>query len=314
LESLPSYRNVFQDLLFFRFAFRAGIEASEILDVDADWRERCRQGMERVPDYKILEYGGRRRIADHGEQEGETVYSENTFFYCGYIAGPLIFPGEDVDPESDSELEQIIREGMEEFDEADAFTHNFLSFSLDVPAARLKMDKAYHMVRHAVNACRYPTGTPAMFNNMETGMSGLQIYPYGLQVEDFTMPFVIAELLMQSYGRVIRLFPVWPKEKAVSFTSLRAEGGFLVSSTLKGGEIGNTIIRSTVGGTCRLRRPWPAGYRARGRARGRMRQRGGRSLLPDGVRPHLFGRAGVGERPWAVPVAKGPPPDSPRDR
>ena len=67
LESLPSYRNVFQDLLFFRFAFRVGIEASEILDVDADCRERWRQGMERVPDYKILEYGGGRRIADHGE-------------------------------------------------------------------------------------------------------------------------------------------------------------------------------------------------------------------------------------------------------
>lgn len=273
LESLPSYRNVFQDLLFFRFAFRVGIEASEILDVDADCRERWRQGMERVPDYKILEYGGRRRIADHGEQEGETVYSENSFFYCGYIAGPLIFPGEDVDPESDSELAQIIREGMEEFDEADAFTHNFLSFSLDVPAARLKMDKAYHMVRHAVNACRYPTGTPAMFNNMESGMSGLQMYPYGLQVEDFTMPFVIAERLMQSYGRVIRLFPAWSKEKAASFTTLRAEGGFLVSSTLEGGEIGDTTIHSTVGGTCRLRCPWPAGRRARGWTGGRMRRR-----------------------------------------
>jgi hypothetical protein len=93
---------------------------------------------------------------------------------------------------------------------------------------------------------------------METGVHGLQMYPYGLQVEDFTMPFAIAELLLQSYGDVIRLFPAWPRDKTARFTSLRAEGGFLVSSNLKEGEIGRTTIHSTVGGTCRLQCPWSA--------------------------------------------------------
>ena len=255
LESLPSYRNVFQDLLFFRFAFRVATRAAEVLGVDEEWQQRWRQGLERVPDYQIVEYGGRRRLATHKEQTDEDIYSSNSFFYCGYIVGPLIFPGEDVDPESDSELARIIREGMEEFDCAKAFTHNFLSFSLDVPAARLKMTQAYDMVRHAVTACRYPTGTPAMFNNMDTGVHGLQMYPYGLQVEDFTMPFAISELLLQSYGEVIRLFPAWPRDRAARFESLRAEGGFLVSSRLEKGEIGATRIFSTVGGECRLQ--WP---------------------------------------------------------
>ena len=67
-----------------------------------------------------------------------------------------------------------------------------------------------------------------------------------------------SELLLQSYGEVIRLFPAWPRDKAARFTSLRAEGGFLVSASLEGGEISSTTIHSTVGGTCQLRSPWPA--------------------------------------------------------
>lgn len=241
---------------------------------------RWRQGFERVPDYKIVEYDGKRRIADHGEQEEEDFYTSNTFFYCGYIAGPLIFPGEDVD----SELAQVIREGMEEFDEADAFTHNFLSFSLDVPAARLKMSKAYHMVRHAVTACRYPTGTPAMFNNMETGMSGLQMYPYGLQAEDFTMPLAIAELLMQSYGRTIRLFPAWPKEKTARSLHVVA-GRRGLPCLLQPGGRGDRQYHHPQ----HCRRYLPAavslagGRGARGRTGGRMRQGGGGCLVPYGA-------------------------------
>ena len=256
-ESLPLFRNVFQDLLFFRFAFRVAARCAEVLGVDAEWQARWHEGLERVPPYRIIEHDGCRRIADHKEATGAGPHSRNSFIYGGYIAGPLIFPGEDVDPESDSELAQVIREGLETFREEEAFTHNFLSYSLDVPAARLKMDRAYAMVRHAVTACRFPGGTAAMFNNMETGMNSLQMYPYGLQVEDFTMPFAITELLLQSYGEVIRLFPAWPTDKSARFESLRAEGAFLVSSSLEGGEIGLTRIHSTVGGTCRIQ--WPQG-------------------------------------------------------
>lgn len=62
--------------------------------------------------------------------------------------------------------------------------------------------------------------------NLEEGMLALQrVYLYGLQVEDFAMPFSITELLCQSYGEVIRLFPAWPRDKGASFTT--AGGGWL---------------------------------------------------------------------------------------
>ena len=255
LESLPSYRNVFQDLLFFKYAFRAAIRSAEDLGIDEEWQNRWREGLKRVPAYKIVEYDGKKRLAEHKEVEAAELYSSDTFLYAGYITGPLIFPGEDVDPESDSELTQVIREAMEEFRTDEAFTHNFLSFSLDVPAARLKMEKAYHMVRHAVLSCRYPSGNPAMFNIADLNLNGLQMYPYSIQVEDYTMPFVISELLFQSYGGILRLFPAWPRDKNARFESLRSEGGFLVSSRLEEGNIEATVIHSTAGGQCTLQ--WP---------------------------------------------------------
>jgi hypothetical protein len=55
---------------------------------------------------------------------------------------------------------------------------------------------------------------------------------------------------------VIRVFPAWDKNIPADF-KLLAKGGFLVSSSVKKGEISFIEIKSQVGGTCRLRNPWP---------------------------------------------------------
>jgi len=61
---------------------------------------------------------------------------------------------------------------------------------------------------------------------------------------------------VQSVDNVIRVFPCWPKEKDASFTSLRAQGGFLVSAEQKAGKVVRLEITSTVGGRLRLLSPW----------------------------------------------------------
>ena len=54
---------------------------------------------------------------------------------------------------------------------------------------------------------------------------------------------------------VIHLFPAWPKEWEARF-SLLARGGFLVSASMKEGEIKSIEIVSQIGGECRVRNPW----------------------------------------------------------
>ena len=55
---------------------------------------------------------------------------------------------------------------------------------------------------------------------------------------------------------VIRVFPAWDKNKPAYF-KLLAKGGFLVSSSVKNGEISFLEINSQLGGTCNIRNPWP---------------------------------------------------------
>jgi hypothetical protein len=57
---------------------------------------------------------------------------------------------------------------------------------------------------------------------------------------------------------VIRVFPAWDLSKPAYFRLL-AKGGFLVSSAVKNDTICFVEIDSQLGGTCRIRDPWPGG-------------------------------------------------------
>ncbi len=70
----------------------------------------------------------------------------------------------------------------------------------------------------------------------------------------------VTELLLQSVGDVVRIFPAWPTATDAHYTALRAQGGFEVSAEQVGGLIGNVNVYSTVGGTLRLVSPWPGGF------------------------------------------------------
>jgi len=59
----------------------------------------------------------------------------------------------------------------------------------------------------------------------------------GVWFENFALPVVINECLIQSYNGTIRLFPNWPMEKDAEFHKLRAAGAFLINASLKNGKV-----------------------------------------------------------------------------
>lgn len=67
---------------------------------------------------------------------------------------------------------------------------------------------------------------------------------------------LVDELLMQSVGDIVRVFPCWPKDQDASFADLRAQGGFLVSAEQKDGEVVKLQIESPVDGMLRVLSPW----------------------------------------------------------
>jgi alpha-L-fucosidase 2 len=81
----------------------------------------------------------------------------------------------------------------------------------------------------------------------------------GIWFENFALPVVINECLMQSYNGTIRLFPNWPAEKNAEFHDLRAAGAFLVSAVLENKKVKEVEITSEAGSRLKILLPWEKG-------------------------------------------------------
>ena len=69
------------------------------------------------------------------------------------------------------------------------------------------------------------------------------------------VPFTVNEMLLQSFEGIVRVFPNWTGADA-SFSTLRADGAFLVSASMNGGEVGTVTILSEQGRPLTLENPW----------------------------------------------------------
>lgn len=83
----------------------------------------------------------------------------------------------------------------------------------------------------------------------------------GIWFENFALPVVINECMLQSYHGELRFFPNWPQDKAGAFRSLRAAGAFLVSAQYREGTVQWIEITSEKGGALTLISPWKSGLK-----------------------------------------------------
>ncbi|MEK8128289.1 hypothetical protein WMW72_10275 [Paenibacillus filicis] len=81
----------------------------------------------------------------------------------------------------------------------------------------------------------------------------------GIWFENFALPAVINECLLQSNNGHLRFFPNWPETQAAKFHTLRAVGGFLVSAAFANGEATWIEIISEAGSTLSFYMPWADG-------------------------------------------------------
>ena len=104
--------------------------------------------------------------------------------------------------------------------------------------------------------------------------------PMGIWFENFALPVVVNECLLQSYTGELRLFPNWPAGAGrAEFRTLRAAGAFLVSASCAGGAVEWVEVRSEAGAPLRLINPWPDGARCASAA-GESVLRGERLAIP----------------------------------
>lgn len=115
---------------------------------------------------------------------------------------------------------------------------------------------AWDMLRRYTDAFIKPNTLHINGDPRRFGHSWATYEPMTLEA-GFAFAAAIMEMLLQSWGGVLRLFPALPDRwHDAAFEDLRAEGAFLVSSRLHAGEVLYVRIASERGGLCRLRNPW----------------------------------------------------------
>jgi alpha-L-fucosidase 2 len=78
----------------------------------------------------------------------------------------------------------------------------------------------------------------------------------GIWFENFALPVVINECMLQSYNNKLRFFPNWPKDKSAEFRTLRTVGAFLVSCEYSNGSVQWIEVLSEAGQPLNIINPW----------------------------------------------------------
>jgi hypothetical protein len=167
-----------------------------------------------------------------------------------------VFPGEDVGLHSSAaELEVALTTWRNQRTEGG----NELVFQ-NLQGARLGVLDLERFKRQ-IGYCLLPNGTCTDMV-LQVGGRYLDETPYdymarmGIWFENFSLPVVINECLLQSYTGELRLFPNWPADKGAAFQDLRAVGAFLVSASFADGQVQWLGVTAEVGGPLRVINPW----------------------------------------------------------
>lgn len=226
------------DIAFARMTLKAAIEGATKLGVDAALVTRWQQTLARIPDYPrtsgpspvILDVAGVAPTTYNVPVPALPVYPAGEVNWFSPAAERQIFANTIAGLSSNGNNGMIILAGAR---------------------ARLSMADAHTWMRAQFQARQRANGL------LKIAPGNAAFNSYGHYTEDFAATAVINELLLQSVGGILRLFPAWPADQEAAFENLRAQGGFLVSAGFKDGATTECGILATAGGRLRFLNPWP---------------------------------------------------------
>jgi len=253
-------RNVLTDLCMFKKTFERAIAAAEILGVDEDLREIWAKTCARVPE---IEYGEDWISLDKHWPEVEPKRRADESRYSRWGGGGwIVYPGEHVQgDEEDNELVKTLRRMLSKTDPLNPFISELTGenmypgvpvihpISSLVPMIRLGLTEKFDRIREVLLAHRLTYGQAASYmlaggaipKEVNSNM-GFLWYDWRSVENKYAGVLAINEMLLQSQGGVVRLFPFVPKDMDVAIDGFRAIGGFVVSAKRENGVVTAEIL------------------------------------------------------------------------
>ncbi len=244
------------DLALTRFLFDAWLKAVDVLGIGDQERATAadvRRILDHFPEWPTVDTPEGRIFVSVPGETSEIVYNCPANLMS-------IFPGEQHGLHSPPEiLDTALRSYSTHRNEGG----NDLIF-LNIQGARLGVLDLERFKRH-IAYCLLPDGTCTdMVRQVHGRYTNTTPFDFmagmGIWFENFGLPAVIDECLMQSYAGEVRFFPNWPDSLDASFRTLRAAGAFLVSAEYRDGAVTTIEITSEKGGPLTIVNPWDAPF------------------------------------------------------
>lgn len=267
-------RNVVTDLCMFKKAFDWAIEASEILDTDAQWCEKWSEARKRIPEIQhgFNEFGEGWIALDKDWPEVEPKRRADEARYSRWGGGGwIVYPGEYIPGDGEDSLTLALRDMLRRTNMTDPFISQISGenvypgvpiihpISSLVPAIRLGIREHFDQIRQVLLSHRLTYGQCSSYILADgripkevNSRSGYLWYDWRSVENKYAGVLAITEMLLQSQGGLIRIFPFFDQECDVGFQNFRATGGFIVSAQRQAGSL-QILLESGAGLEARIK-------------------------------------------------------------
>jgi hypothetical protein len=231
----PGIFNCPFDIAYVHYTFDAMIEAAATLKMDGELAEKCREFKKLLPDYPTTQRNGEEIVVDW--VGGDYIAKHNIT-----VPAAPVFPADQVTWFSDEAQKKLFQQTIRQT----RFNNNNSHVMFNIARARLSMPEGFTEGKRWFASRELPNGLFVWTGSEHGTFMGEMIGIAGM----------INEYLLQSVDNKIRLFPCWPADQDAAFTRMRAQGGFIVSASFKGGRVESATIESVARKQLVLLSPW----------------------------------------------------------